>query len=130
MKRLLFAMLLLPGCGHGVLPADPDLLDLSETEVREKVLKQTPIGIQRRDVERSLRRDFRKGWDVIGYESRELVAKHGFSIPVSEGDYYFRCDFAPARTSPMTARVLTVHFLFDHEGNLRDVSVLKWHDGP
>jgi hypothetical protein len=63
-------------------------------------------------------------------KSRELISKKGFSVPVSGGDYYFRSHFASARTSPMTARVLTVHFLFDYAGKLKDVSVEKWDDGP
>jgi hypothetical protein len=80
------------------------------------------------DVEKVLADSFHRKWRVVDYESRELVAQRGFSVPVSSGDYYIASDLASVRRSVASSDVLTVYFLFGTSRQLKDISVKKWTD--
>jgi hypothetical protein len=122
---------LLSACVRSVLPPGKRLMALSEAEIRNIILEHAALGSSRSEVERALTHDFRRKWELIDYESAGLIAQHGFSVPVSDTDYYLRSDLAVIRTSKIfICDVITAYWLFDASNQLKDVTVWKWSDGP
>jgi hypothetical protein len=72
--------------------------------------------MNRRDVEKVLKRKFHRDWRTVDYEVRGGVAARGFTVPVAGGDYYLDCTLAAVPDSPMTSDVISCYFLFspDH----------------
>ena len=116
------------GCSRSVLPPDHTLMSTSEAALRGIVLSNAPIGMSQPDVERVLANSFRRQWQVIDYESKELVSQRGFSAPVSSGDYYLMSDLAVVRRGVASSDVITVYFLFGSSHQLKDISIKKWTD--
>ena len=87
------------------------------------VLTNTPVGMHRSDVEKVFRHNFHRKWTMIDYEKPA-----GFTVSVSNADYYFRSDFATVRSELFATKVITVYFLFGPTHQLKDVKVRKWTD--
>ena len=118
----------LVGCSRSALPPDHALMSKSDAALRAIVLSNAPIGMSQVDVEAVLTKSFRRKWRVVNYESRELVSRHGFSVPVSGGDYYLTTDLSVVRRDVFSSDVVTVYFLFGSSRQLKDISVKKWTD--
>jgi hypothetical protein len=116
------------GCGRSVLPPERTLVATSEAALRALVLSHAPIGMTQKDVEKVLATSLRRGWRVVHYESRELISKRGFSVPVVSGDYYLKSDIAMVRRDIWSSDVVTVYFLFGSSGQLKDIAIMKWTD--
>lgn len=103
---------------RGVLPSNYATVRMKPSELESLVLNITPIGMDRADVEQALLRTFRRKWQVIDYQAVELLSKHNFHVPISEGDYYLTSNFA---AYGIDSRIAIVKFLFDREDKLKDV---------
>ncbi len=129
MRALILSLVcLLVGCSRSVLPSERALLELEHAKLRDIVLHHAPLGTPRQAVEQTFSRSFRRRYTVVDYDSAELIAKRGFSVPVVAGDYYLRSDVASKMSGIGTCRVATVYLLFDSTGRLKDVAVSKWTD--
>lgn len=120
---------LLVGCSRSTLPKEQDMMKLAEKDIRSVVLEQIPLGTSRSAAERVLKKTIRREWDVIDYDTVEYMSRLGFSKPVANGDYYFRCDLAAVPSGAFALRVITVYLLFDSSDHLKDVMIRKWEDG-
>lgn len=103
---------------------------MSEAALHSLVLSNAPIGMSQADVEKVLANSFHRKWQVIDYESRELMSHNGFSVPVSDGDYYLRSDLAVVNRNLLCSDVVTACFLFGPSHQLKDIAIQKWSDGP
>jgi len=94
-------------------------------DVRNMVLKTTPIGLKQADVEAALRDSFRRKW-LVRHEGASALSKRHFTVPVVDGDYYLSSNFASVGIFGGT--IVTVYFLFDEAGTLKDVIARVWQD--
>ena len=111
---------------QGVLPTQRAMVQMSPSDLRSLVLQVTPIGTGRTDVESALKKSFCREWKVVDYESVGAMSQRDFKVEVSDGDYYFRSDFAVF--GPFLPRVVSTNFLFDRTGKLKDVLVDVWDE--
>ena len=110
---------------RGDLPSQYVTVHMNPSELESLVLRFTPIGTDKADVEHALRRKFRRKWEVIDYVSVGGMSKHNFHVPISEGDYYLKSNFSVFGIMP---RIATVKFLFNGEDKLKDVLVIIWDE--
>ena len=111
---------------RGVLPTQCAMVRMSPDELEKLVLRVTPIGTDKADVETALRNAFLRDWRVIDYEAVGLMSHRHFHVPVSGGDYYFLSNFAVF--GPFLPNVVTINFLFDRTGKLKDVLANVWSE--
>jgi len=104
------------------------MLGLSENELNKLILEQIPLGSPRGEVERALRRTLHRSWVVADYDTPDYMSGLGFSVPITNGDYYFRSDLVTAPSGPFGSHVITAYILFDSSNRVKDVVVKKWHD--
>jgi hypothetical protein len=109
-----------------VLPPQHVMVEMNESDIRNLVLRYMPLGTDKPAVEKALRNSFRRKWEEITCESVEAMSQRRFQVPVVDGDYFLRSDFAAF--GPFLPRVVTVHFLLDETGQLRDVAPKIWDE--
>lgn len=111
---------------RGVLPSRAKTVNMSPTELETLVLKITPIGTSRKNLEKALNEKFRCSWNQPAVSEGNISANYGFHVPISSGDQMIVSEFA-SYGLPL-ADVATVHFLLDVDGILKDVKASMWGD--
>lgn len=106
------------------LPSRKAILNMEPPELRDIILKTTPVRMDRAEVEHALNWKFRRWWKLISWASVESISQRHFNILVEDGDYYLCSDFAISWH--LLPDIVTVRFLFDRTDKLKDVSVQKW----
>jgi hypothetical protein len=111
---------------RGVLPSRYQTVRMSPAELEALVLKITPIGTHRKDLEKILNETFRCEWNQPAVSEGNISANYGFRVQISSGDEMIVSEFATYGL-PL-ADVATVRFLLDADGNLKDVKAVIWGD--
>lgn len=83
------------------------------------VLKITPAGTHEKDAIKAINERFRCEWQPR-QQSVELLSALGYHTPLSHDDYSIESDFVDV--GPCFGPGMTVDFLFDASGNLKDVA--------
>lgn len=111
---------------HGVLPSRHAMTQMPPGELEGLVLKITPLGTTRADVEQALIDQFRRTWVEDSASAENLANNYDFHVPISEGSYSLRSQFAV--DGAIIPDVTNVYFLFGPDDALKDVRVDTYHD--